>query len=120
MKTVLVMVLMSAGLSASAAAQQPATAQQGDRQQPEIPKDYKPPKGMCRIWLKDVPPAQQPAPTDCNSAVKNCPSNGRVIWGDTEESKNKPKVDPANIPGTKSLTGKGAAVPAIIPRKPPA
>jgi hypothetical protein len=36
---------------------------------------------MCRIWLKDVPPNQQPAPTDCASAVRNRPRDGRVIFG---------------------------------------
>ena len=35
---------------------------------------------MCRIWIDNVPPAQQPAPTDCASAIKNRPPNGRVIF----------------------------------------
>ena len=48
----------------------------------DVPKEYRPPKGMCRIWLDKVPPKQQPAPTDCPTAVKNRPSNGRVIFGD--------------------------------------
>lgn len=46
----------------------------------EIPKSYMPPPGMCRIWIDNVPPPQQPAPTDCPSAIKNRPSNGRVIF----------------------------------------
>jgi hypothetical protein len=37
---------------------------------------------MCRIWLDDVPAAQQPAPTDCATAVRNRPAKGRVIFGD--------------------------------------
>lgn len=37
---------------------------------------------MCRIWLDNVPAAQQPAPTDCASAVRNRPAKGRVIFGD--------------------------------------
>ena len=48
----------------------------------EIPTGDRPPAGMCRIWLDDVPPAQQPAPTDCATAVRNRPSKGRVIFGD--------------------------------------
>jgi len=48
----------------------------------EIPKRYLPPPGMCRIWIDNVPPAQQPAPTDCPSAIKNRPSNGRVIFAE--------------------------------------
>lgn len=57
----------------------PAGAQQGDD---DVPKAYRPPPGMCRIWLKKVPPSQQPAPTDCPTAVRNRPANGRVIFGD--------------------------------------
>ena len=47
-----------------------------------IPASMRPPAGMCRIWLSDVPAAQQPAPTDCASAVRNRPAKGRVIFGD--------------------------------------
>src|SRR5258708_16979215 len=91
-----------------------ADAQQ-ERKQPakDIPVDQRAPKGMCRIWLKDVPAAQQPAATDCAAAVKNCPPNGRVIFGDTEESKTKPRMDPAettytrkSAPMTKGLVGR--------------
>ncbi len=49
---------------------------------PDVPVAYRPPPGMCRIWLADVPPNQQPAPTTCSAAVRNRPSNGRVLFGD--------------------------------------
>src|SRR5215211_1743521 len=68
-------------LAATASGQQPPATKD------DVPAEYKPPKGMCRIWLKDVPSKQQPAPTDCAAAVKNVPQNGRVIFGDTEEVK---------------------------------
>jgi hypothetical protein len=55
-----------------------AHAQKGD----DVPKAYRPPAGMCRIWLDKVPPKQQPAPTDCPTAVRNRPPNGRVLFGD--------------------------------------
>jgi len=42
---------------------------------------------MCRIWIDNVPPEQQPAPTDCASAVKNRPLNARVIFGDQPKSR---------------------------------
>jgi hypothetical protein len=48
----------------------------------DIPVSLRPPAGMCRVWLDDVPAAQQPAPTDCPTAVRNRPAKGRVIFGD--------------------------------------
>lgn len=47
-----------------------------------IPESHLPPAGMCRIWIDNVPPAQQPAPTDCATAIRNRPSNGRVIFAE--------------------------------------
>jgi hypothetical protein len=37
---------------------------------------------MCRIWLEKVQAKQQPAPTDCPTAVRNRPPNGKVLFGD--------------------------------------
>ena len=110
MKTPGIVGLLSLCIAATAAGQ--------GRSTDSIPAAYRPPKGMCRIWLKDVPPAQQPAPTDCAAAVKNSPPNGRVIFGDTEEKKDKPKVNPKDLPNAKGLTGRGPT-PPIVPRKPP-
>ena len=73
LRTLLLTFACSAGLAASAHAQKG-----GD----DVPKEYRPPAGMCRIWLEKVPAKQQPAPTDCPTAVRNRPSNGRVIFGD--------------------------------------
>ena len=47
-----------------------------------VPRTHLPPPGMCRIWLDNVPPAQQPAPTDCASAARNLPRNGRLIYNE--------------------------------------
>jgi hypothetical protein len=57
---------------------------------------------MCRIWLNDVPAAQQPAPTDCASAVRNRPAKGRVIFGD----------DYVNTRG-RDTTGRGKSTPPV-------
>ena len=70
------------------------------RPQPQDPKDPKatvptthlPPPGMCRIWLDNVPPAQQPAPTDCASAARNLPRNGRLIYNDVARNPRLPMV----------------------------
>lgn len=48
---------------------------------PGVPAAYAPPEGMCRVWLKDVPAVQQPAPTDCQSAVRSRPAGATVIYG---------------------------------------
>ena len=65
-----------------------------------VPPAFFPPAGMCRIWINQVPAAQQPAPTDCASAVRNRPANGKVLFGD----------DPPR--GKKTKTEKGKSNPA--------
>lgn len=116
MRTLALIGILAVGVAASAGAQQPPAGQATD-----IPAQYRPPKGMCRIWLKDVPPAQQPAPTDCAAAVKNVPANGRVVFGDTEAAKTAPRTDPKKLPETRGYTGKpGEKPPVLLPRKPPA
>jgi hypothetical protein len=62
----------------------PLGAQRRDRDKgsDDIPPGYRPPPGMCRVWVDGVPPGQQPAPTDCRTAIRNRPPNGRVIFGD--------------------------------------
>ena len=77
----------------------------------EIPKDYRPPAGMCRVWVDGVPAAQQPAPTDCASAVRNRPANGRVIYGDDAAKGKKPDLPIKGF--AKPLEKKGA--PLIPP-----
>ena len=66
------------------------------KQQPAIPPAYRPPQGMCRVWIEGVAPDQQPAPTDCVTAIRNRPSNGSVIFGDDSPRKGyntKPKKE---------------------------
>jgi hypothetical protein len=72
-------------LAASSAHAQGRSQEKGK----DIPASSRPPAGMCRIWLDDVPAAQQPAPTDCASAVRNRPAKGRVIFGDDYVTKGK-------------------------------
>lgn len=46
-----------------------------------IPRNMMPPAGKCRIWMKGVPAAQQPAPTDCTTALRQSPPNGVLVFG---------------------------------------
>jgi hypothetical protein len=81
LRTVLLTLVCSAGLAGA------AHAQQGQQGKGEVPKSYLPPKGMCRIWLDKVPAKQQPAPTDCPTAVRNRPPNGKVLFGDDDKDR---------------------------------
>ena len=82
-----------AGVSAQSPAQTFAPRKEKVDQKLIVPKAYLPPAGMCRIWLDDVPPAQQPAPTDCATAIKNRPTKGRVVFGDDGLRKDREKDD---------------------------
>ena len=73
--------MITISLAFAAAAAAPLSAQGRGQRANDIPPGMRPPAGMCRIWLDGVPPGQQPAPTDCATAVRNRPSNGRVIFG---------------------------------------
>lgn len=72
----------------------------------EIPRTLRPPPGMCRVWVDQVPPSQQPAPTDCASAIRNRPPNGRVIFADERprdgKAKGNTKGDDVKPPSRKS------------------
>jgi hypothetical protein len=88
--------ILSAGV---AEAQRPVPAnprtQQSQTQRREqiVPPGFYPPAGMCRIWVNNVPAGQQPAPTDCASAVRNRPTNGKVLFGDDPPKGKKSKSD---------------------------
>jgi hypothetical protein len=58
---------------------------------------------MCRIWLDRVPAKQQPAPTDCPTAVKNKPANAKVLFGDDYVAKAK-KTEEKELPFLKRFT----------------
>ena len=63
-----------------------------------IPPGFAPPTGMCRVWIDGVPADQQPAPTDCATAVKNRPLNGRVIFSDEKATSPKPSKKKDEVP----------------------
>ena len=51
----------------------------------DVPVTAYPPAGLCRVWLAHVPEQQQPAPTDCATAIKKRPAMARVLFGDLHE-----------------------------------
>lgn len=62
------------------------TAQEARELQPRekalrVPGQFTAPAGLCRLWIDGVPLSQQPAPTDCASAIRNRPANAAVVFG---------------------------------------
>jgi hypothetical protein len=82
---------------------QTPTQQPQGRRDKVVPPAFMPPAGMCRIWIEGVPAGQQPAPTDCASAVKNRPSNGRVLFGDDPKKAKKGKSNKGKSSPTDEL-----------------
>jgi len=64
----------------------------------DVPRGLRPPAGMCRVWIDNVPPGRQPAPTDCANAIRNRPPNGRVIFSEEPARGAKPKTDDKSEP----------------------
>jgi hypothetical protein len=106
--SVTLFVALAALASPEALSAQGSKQSRGGNSKTEIPEKERPPAGMCRIWLEDVPAAQQPAPTDCATAVRNRPAKGKVIFGD----------DYAKKKGSDSAKGK-LPIKGFQPPKPP-
>jgi hypothetical protein len=86
-------------------------------QDKRVPPELIPPKGMCRILIDDVPVSQQPAPTDCKTAVKNKPANGRVIFGDDYVKKDDPRRPDPKPPETRPPTLPRGTTTVVIPTR---
>jgi hypothetical protein len=61
----------------------------------DIPPSERPPPGMCRVWLNNVPANSQPAPTSCSKAIQMHPPNGHVIFGEDGRRPTATRVPPA-------------------------
>ena len=60
----------------------PAGAQTRQVADTLVPPGFRPPAGMCRVWVDGVPAQQQPAPTDCQTAMRSRPTKSRVLIGE--------------------------------------
>src|SRR5215207_6431363 len=100
-------VVVFAALAAGGASLKAQVRPQPQDGRAAVPRTHVPPPGMCRIWLDNVPPTQQPAPTDCASAARNLPRNGRLVYGDEPRNPRLPLVkslkDPPPAPPPRKL-----------------
>lgn len=71
---------MVLGLSVAVAGS--AAAQGRGRGSSSYPPGFRPPPGMCRVWIQGVPPGRQPGVTDCASARASASANATVLYGD--------------------------------------
>jgi len=80
-----------------AALSHPALAQdrQRDDKAVNVPAHLQPAAGMCRVWLKDVPAAQQPAQTECAMAIRNRPPDAVVLFGKDATSRDTRGMTPS-------------------------
>ncbi len=103
--------------AASQAQQAPARSPAQQASKPVLPTEMIPPPGMCRIWLKDVPAKQQPAPTDCATATRTKPANAYLYYGD-DYAKKVPVKAPTGTVGVRgSPLVNGLVAPQTV--KPP-
>ena len=89
------------------AAARPLAAQDVRDLPSQVPVTFTPPAGLCRVWLDGVPASQQPAPTDCASAIKNRPANAAVVFGAkrrSESSELESFARRAGVPVSRLLT----------------
>jgi len=121
-------VLVLATVAAGGSSLQAQIRPQPQEPKAAVPATHLPPPGMCRIWLENVPPAQQPAPTDCASAARNLPRNGRLIYNDAarnprlpivkslKEPAPEPRKAPDEPPHAKPVGPDGKPIKPIRPR----
>ena len=60
-----------------------------------VPTAMLPPAGKCRIWITGVAPAQQPAATDCPTALRQRSANSVILYGPPLKSGSAGRFDPA-------------------------
>jgi hypothetical protein len=87
----------------------PALLAQAGERKVDVPASHQPPAGLCRIWVTGVPPAKQPAPTDCATALRNKPANGTVVFGATRQGPAVRPTSPGPVNALRSVPPPRAA-----------
>ena len=59
----------------------------------DVPPGHWPSAGRCRVWIDGVAPGRQPRETDCATARRTVPPNGRVIEGRPASSSRDDRYD---------------------------
>jgi hypothetical protein len=103
--------VFAAALSSVAYGQQP--------QKVVLPTEMIPPPGMCRIWIKNVPARQQPAPTDCATAARSKPANADLIYGDDYVRRNPVARGSATTVPTRAGSPTQSVAPRNVVAPPP-
>ncbi|MCC7003311.1 MAG: hypothetical protein IT357_14225 [Gemmatimonadaceae bacterium] len=81
-----------------------------------VPTAMLPPAGKCRIWITGVAPAQQPAATDCPTALRQRSANSVILYGPPLKRSSAGRFDPAvgrESSGTTSAREPRVAVPTV-------
>lgn len=50
-----------------------------------IPCEHMPAPDMCRAWLPDTDPGDQPPPDECDTVIENAPIEADIIFGTPPE-----------------------------------
>lgn len=81
-----------------------------------MPTSMLPPAGKCRIWITGVAPAQQPAATDCATALRQRGANSVILYGPPLKQGSAGRFDPAvgrESSGKTSTREPRVAVPTV-------
>ncbi len=90
----------------------PLSAQDRGKGGVVVPDGYEPPRGMCRIWIEGVPAGQQPAPTDCATAIKKRPANAVVVFGEPVRSLDEAERVRERLPTSELWTPRRGLAPS--------